>query len=820
MHTADVLLERLPLVSYQLEGEPPHAAVYVSPQVESFGITPAELAVDDHAWTKRILREDRARFRDALAGLQEDGDSVVVEYRVLADGARAVWVRDTAVYDDGSICGYLVDITREKELEHELAVERATLDAFFTHSSVGLGITDSGGRYVRLNRALAALNGASPEHFLGRTLAEVAPDLARLVDPHRAAGATEFSVDLVRGDRTVHALASYFRFTVDGEQYDGRVVVDVTQQRRAEEAERRFRALLEHLPLVVYVNNVEPVRSVRYVSPEIEKLTGYSAEEFCADPQLADSIIHPDDYPEIVALEQASPDVFEHEYRIVRRDGAVRWVLDRMERIRDGHGAPLYEQGFLVDITESHETATLLRGVWEGSLDALVIVDSEGRYIDANPAACGLFGRARDEILRLRVDDVFAPGTWAAYVASGAARNEYAIVLPDGEERIVESAAKAHILDGVHFAALRDVTERRRLESEIWRAQKLETVARLAGGVAHDFNNLLTAIRGYAQLLQARVHSESVEAHHAAEIDRAADRAAALTAQLLALGRRQTLRERPLDLNRELAEARETLAAVAGARAELVLELDPALQRVRADGPLLVQAIASLVENAADAMPDGGTILVRTRNADVRDREDIPEGRYVVITVQDDGHGLDETTLEHVFEPFFTTKEVGAGTGLGLASAYGTVRQSGGTITVESEVGVGTTFSIYLPRAQGGDAVRLDGGAGETVLLVERDPAVRDVVFEVLTDSSYRVLTARTTADAVRTAERVDGPIDLVLTDLDELREGALVALLREKRPQLGALSLSKPYTPERLQRAMRAALASPERVTPRLESA
>jgi len=810
MQTADALLERLPLVSYMLEGEEPHAALYVSPQVEAFGLTAEDCAEDENAWTNRIHPDDRQRFHAAIAALQEDGDRMEVEYRVRKEDGRNVWIRDVANWEGGSICGCLVDITREKELEHQLAVERATLDAFFTQSSVALGITDSAGRFVRLNQALATINGGtSPEEFVGRTLADVAPARAAIVDPLHVEGPHDITID----DGATHALATYFPFTVAGERYRGRIVVDLTEQRRAEEAEARFRSMLEQLPLVVYVNNVSPQRSVRYLSPRIEELTGYRPEEFVADPKLVDVIIHPDDFATIVEREQASPDVFEHEYRILRRDGSVRWVLDRMELIRDPEGDPLYEQGFLVDITESHETAMLLRGVWDGSLDGLVIVDNQGNYLDANPAACRLFGRSRDEILQLRVDDIYGAGTFAAYRASGTPRAEYTLVRPDGEERTIESAAKANIIDGVHFAALRDVTERRRLESEVWRAQKLETVARLAGGVAHDFNNLLTAVRGYAQLLQARVEPGSVEAHHALEIDRAADRAAALTAQLLALGRRQTLQARPLDLNRQLEDVRDTLVDLAGVRAELSLDLDPELRAVRADAPLLVQAIANLVENAADAMPDGGSIVLRTRNAEVVGRDDLPDGGYVVVSVQDGGRGLDESTLEHVFEPFFTTKEVGAGTGLGLASAYGTVRQSGGTITVESEVGVGTTFSIYLPEAAA-DTPRA-AGEGQTVLVVERDPAVRDVVFEVLTDSSYRVLTARTTADAVRIAERADGPIDLLLTDLDELREGALLSLLRERRPQLAAVHVSKPYTPERLHRAVREALGSPEQGIP-----
>jgi signal transduction histidine kinase len=498
-------------------------------------------------------------------------------------------------------------------------------------------------------------------------------------------------------------------------------------------------------------------------------------------------MIHPDDRKQIRARERTSRTrgrVFEHEYRIVRADGRIRWVLDRMETICDEHGEPLYEQGFLVDVTESHETANLLRAVWDGAFEAMTITDDTGRFVDVNPAACELFGRSRLELLSLRADDV---------------RDESTVIRPDGERRDVEGASRAKVVPGRNLAVLRDVTERKRLEHELWRAQKLESVGRLAGGVAHDFNNLLTAIRGYAQLLEGRAAPGSVERHHAREIDRVADRAAALTAQLLALGRRQTLQPRPLDLNRHLEQTADALAALAGAG--LSFELDPTLRAVRVDAELIGQAISNLVANAADSVGGGGRIVVRTANVAVVGRDDIADGNYAVLSVSDDGAGIDAEALEHVFEPFFTTKALGKGSGLGLASAYGTVRQSGGTITVESERGVGSTFSIYLPEA----AARTESGPaptgrGETVLVVEHDPAVRDVLFEALTDAGYRVLTTRTTADAQRLLERYDRSVDLAVS----------------ARPVQGIPTLepARPYLPERLTRAVREALDSPGRVS------
>jgi signal transduction histidine kinase len=246
------------------------------------------------------------------------------------------------------------------------------------------------------------------------------------------------------------------------------------------------------------------------------------------------------------------------------------------------------------------------------------------------------------------------------------------------------------------------VTERRQLEAELWRAQRLESVGRLAGGVAHDFNNLLTAIRGYAELLLARTAPESTEHHHAREIDDAAVRAAALTAQLLAFGRRQVIRARALDLNELVVNLAGMLSGLVGDGVEVELDLDPAVLVVRADPAHVEQVLVNLVENAAAAMEEAGRITIRTRNVDVHGQSELPDlrdGRYAVLAVEDSGPGIEEATLEHLFEPFFTTKDVGSGVGLGLATAYGIAKQSGGTIAISTELGAGSTFSVYLPAS-------------------------------------------------------------------------------------------------------------------------
>jgi signal transduction histidine kinase len=284
------------------------------------------------------------------------------------------------------------------------------------------------------------------------------------------------------------------------------------------------------------------------------------------------------------------------------------------------------------------------------------------------------------------------------------------VLAPHGGERHeIEYSAKANVLPGRHLVVARDVTERKALERELSHAHRLESVGRLAGGVAQDFNNMLTTIRGYAQLLADRAEPGSVERHHADEIDIAAARAAGLTAQLLALGRGQTLQARVVDLNRLVGDLAGMLRRIAGPAVDLSYELDPTLCSTFVDPGQIEQVLLNLVRNATEAMGGRGAVAVRTATLEVPPGVPAPEegvtaGRYALVSVEDSGPGIDPATLAHLFEPFFTTKPLGAGSGLGLAASYGIAKQSGGTILVDTELGRGSTFSVYLPehRPEGG----------------------------------------------------------------------------------------------------------------------
>jgi two-component system, cell cycle sensor histidine kinase and response regulator CckA len=723
---ARVLIDELPLVTYVVQLEAPSPTIYVSPQFEAlFGYSPDECTARGDFWLSCMVPADRPPFLEAFQRMRETRESMSVEYRVLARDGREVWVRDFRMIsadEDGRalVHGYLTDMTREKELERQLASERAQADAFFRDSAVGLGITDAEGRYVRVNQTLARMNGVPAGEHIGRTLREIAPAFADQVTPlleevsRSGVSLYQHEIEFPTVDGPGFALLSYFPIDAGGETQYGRIVIDITDRRRAQRehaaSQEQYRRLIEQLPLVTYLNNLQPVFENAYVSPQIEKF-GHPAEAFIENPHLWDSIVHPDDLDAVCLAERKTRehgDPFELEYRFIRPDGTTGWLLDLMETTLDANGIPLYEQGFIVDVTARKQSEELFRAVFDNAYEAMVITDDNGRYVDVNPAACELFGRSRSELLGDRSGDAAGSSTeeeqtWRTLATDGSAAGLHTVVRPDGEVRETEFAAKANVLPGRHLSVLRDVTERRDLERELWRAQRLESVGRLAGGVAHDFNNMLTAIRGYAHLLLAAAEPGTTQQHHAQEIDDAAARAASLTAQLLAFGRRQVLQARPVHLNELLQNLADMLSRLAGDHVTLELELDPALDFVRVDPAQVEQVLVNLVANAADAMDGTGRITVRTANADVHgadERPDLPAGHYAVLSVEDSGPGIDEATLEQLFEPFFTTKDVGRGIGLGLATAYGIAKQSEGTITVSTELGVGSTFSVYLPATE------------------------------------------------------------------------------------------------------------------------
>jgi len=458
-----------------------------------------------------------------------------------------------------------------------------------------------------------------------------------------------------------------------------------------------------------------------------------------------------------------------------------------------------------------------LAGVYRSTLD--------GRILECNEAFARIFGYAsREEILG---------GSAAQLYETAEARDEF-VELLRREGHLLNHEARGRRKDGSRITFLEnvsllegdilegtviDVTGHRTLEERLRQVQKMEAIGRLAGGVAHDFNNLLGVIMGYGEIVLKRLGGDDPLRVKVEQILRAAHHGAALTHQLLAFSRKQVLQPRVLDLNVVVSETEPLLRPLVGEDTELRTRLDPHLGSVRADADQLQQVIMNLAVNARDAMPEGGRLTIETSNADLdaafaASHPPARPGRYVLLAVSDTGSGMDDYTQAHAFEPFFTTKETGKGTGLGLSTVYGVVKQSDGYIWIYSELGVGTTFKIYLPRIEEvaltlpeeSPAPLVRGS--ETVLLVEDEATLRDLVRETLEGNGYTVLAARDGAQAMQIADVHAGAIHVMVTDLimPGMTGRSAADSIRAVRPEMKVLYISG-YSEEAIMR--RGALGS-----------
>ena len=457
--------------------------------------------------------------------------------------------------------------------------------------------------------------------------------------------------------------------------------------------------------------------------------------------------------------------------------------------------------------------------IYEAVALPVLLIDAKSWKIAAvNQAAVELYGYAREEFVGLSVLMVRPPeGRAEARKVLAEAPHGYWKVAAvrharkDGSEFRADVWSRDTFIDGrpVRVSTISDVTERVQLQHELQQAQKMEAVGRLAGGIAHDFNNALTSIIGGAELLLETLGDNAEAATDVREIHRAAQRAASLTRQLLAFSRQQVMRVELLSLNALVRRTEDLLRRLIGEHIELRTALDPAAWSVRADPSQIEQVIMNLAVNARDAMPGGGALIVSTRNASLAgdvtvNGAVIPAGEYAELTVRDTGVGMDDLTRSRVFEPFFTTKPPPEGTGLGLSTAYGIVRQSNGYITVESTMGHGAAFHVLLPRAEqvGPDvptaAPPAEPGSTPTVLVVEDEEAVRRITCRVLERLGYQVLSAGNGEEALALVGADHQRLDLLLTDLIMPRMSGrdLATQLVRARPELRVLFVSG-YTDE-----------------------
>lgn len=801
----------------------------------------SEALVDDHEAGLDRFRDtaDRhivGRTVEVLAR-RRDGSQVPVEMSL------AEWV-DAGGHFATAI---IRDITDRKQAEDELRAREAELAEAQRISHVGSWTWDPDGDVVGWSDELFRIFGFGP--------AATAPSFAEqqaMYTPETRQGLVdavahalesgepyETAVDVRRPDGEVHHLIARGE-AIRGPE--GTVVrlrgtlSDVTEMRDAEEAFRRLAAAVDETDESIVVTDLEA--NILYVNPAFERVTGYPrAAAIGQNPRILQSGYHEKAFYDAMWAALAAGETWRGELRNRRRDGSMYTEDATITPVHGRDGRVVNFVAVTRDVTEQRAArdALLAReaelaeaqriahvGSWtlDPATGAYTWSDELYRVFGREPGgripSLGAFASLDDEATLAERNVVVA----RTLETGEPWEVEHDITLLDGSARRVVARGEAVRDSGGAILGLRgtitDVTELREAQGRLDQARRAEMVGRLAGGVAHDFNNLLVVINGNADFLAASLPPDDPRLEDVAAISEAGIRAAALTRQLLALGRRQTLRPVVIDVSDAIAWLTPMLRSLLDADVEIVIRRDPASAHVRVDHAQLEQVVMNLVLNARDAMPAGGRLTIETACLDIeagdpRLRPPAEPGRFVRITVADTGAGVGPEDRAHIFEPFYTTKEFGSGSGLGLATVDGVVAQSGGFVTVDSEVGAGSTFSIFLPRSLD-DAVETPrqapvraaapgtaDGHG-TILLVEDEHGVRAVTARTLRDLGYAVIDARDPAAALAIAEAGPGSFDMLLTDLvmPGMNGRELAERLTAMRPGLPVLYMSG-YAPEKI---------------------
>lgn len=788
---------------------------------------------------EHVLPDDRPRVHRQFQQAVALRTHMSLECRIRRADGEVRWIWATAVPSLDSegrprrMAGVVQDIT-ERKLASEALRERERLLATVTASArVGLVVVGVGYRYLFANEAYAEIFGLGAREIVGRRVpdvlaegwSQIQPRLDRALDGERVS--YELSLPPIGGAQgTRHYTVVYEpRVGDDLERSVVVVVVDITPRKRAEEAlqasEERLRLMIEAVSdHAIFMLDASGL--ILTWSRGAELIDGYTAEEIVGrhysclfTPESIASGLPQRELEQAAVEGRASVDGWR-----VRKNGSRFWANGTLAALYDGNHSVKGFSKITRDLTAKRQNDELLRSVLNHTLDAIVSIDERGTVSMINRAGEQLFGREASEVVGQNIGMLMLEpyrnqhhDSLANDMSAGDAKvigvgREVQGLRKDGTTIPLDLAVTEFRLDDQrqYVWIMRDVSEKKALEARIRQSQKMEAFGQLAGGVAHDFNNLLAIIMGNLELLR----SESSAAQELDLIDRAlhaTTRGAELTHRLLAYARKQELDPKRVNLNSLVRNMVDLLSRTIGEDVEIVTNLAPDVDGVEVDSGQLENALLNLAVNARDAMPKGGKLTISTRvmqlDADYAEQHPgTTPGDYEVVSVTDTGRGMTKDVLARVFEPFFTTKDVGKGTGLGLSMVYGFMKQSGGHATIYSEVGQGTTVSLYLPRAAGPGVVATEKAAQQQqqrlgldrhILLVEDDPAVRSMVERQLSFLRYRIETA---ADGREALERIrlHDDIDLLLTDVvmpGGMSGVDLAMAARQVRPRLHVLFMS-----------------------------
>ena len=808
---------------------------------------------------------------EMLRTVDERGDHIETRHRRKDGTWFDVEISTSGITSGGEKFIFCVcrDVSERRRNEEALAHSRHLMRFIVEHTPSSVAVFDRDLKYIYVSqRYLQDYDVKEPEVF-GRHHYEVFPDLPqKWRDVHQKALAGEISSaeddPYLREDGHMDWTRWECRPWYEADGSIGGIVVyaEITTERKR--AEELLRTTTRRLELALHAAHAgtwdwDVVSGHIEWSAELFELFGLDQRTTVASFESWRCALHPEDIDMAEgrineALAQRT--TLDTDYRVVLPSGETRWINAQGEGLYDNEGRPARMIGICWDITArkmAEESLRLAQFSVDNSADFTMWLASDGRFVNVSESFCTRLGYSRDELVAMSIFDIDVavvpaeawPERWREIRERGPLTFEREYRTKNGETFPVEIRSIVIEHEGREYdcGIARDITERkaaeealRQAEERLHQSQKMEAVGQLAGGIAHDFNNLLTAILGYSDLILLDGSSTVDEVRpDLEEIKRAGERARVLTQQILAFSRRQALRPQVVFLDQVLRGIEPLLRRSIGEDIDLQITESPGLAPVEVDPHQFEQVVVNLLLNARDAMPSGGRLTIETGTVDLdeefcRTHAGALPGSYAMLRVSDTGVGMDAATKERIFEPFFTTKAVGAGTGLGLATVYGVVKQSGGSIFVTSEPGRGSSFALYLPRAAQPEVPEetpisppASARGHETVMVVEDEEALRRLIERVLGAAGYQTLIFTSAPEALATLEQEEPVVDMLLTDVmlpgpiqgHDLARSVLAlrphlpvlyisgyardALVHAGRLDEGVNLLEKPFTPKSL---------------------
>jgi PAS domain S-box-containing protein len=679
------------------------------------------------------------------------------------------------------------------------------------------------GTVIYWNKASEKIYGYGAEEALGQKLFDliipqesvdfVRADIARMTETKAPTPAGELLLKRKDNSR-IWVYSSHTLVQTPGRKPELYCLdIDISARKAAEKALQTERMLFSQGPVITLIWKTEQGWPIHYISQNIKDILGYSADELMAEKSKWETLIHPDDLSrlkeELRQFRQENRTYYNQTYRLRASDGAYRWFYDFTRLELNPDGTPAFIRGYIIDQSDlkaaeeaRRESEEKFRMIAENTSDGILLIGSDQKPIYVSPAYAKQLGYSLAEELKHTADSIYQlihpedrDTVFQKIFKALSEKQEYLtyqyrvrhkaghyIHREDTSRFIYDSAGKMERV----YVVSRDISERKRvemekanLENQLVQAQKLESIGSLAGGVAHDFNNMLSIIMGNAELALSNPNMDSETTSHIQEILSAAERSSRLTRQLLAFARKQSICPRPLNFNEAVEEMLKMLKRLIGESIDLSWRPCDQPAIINMDPGQIDQILANLCINARDAIHGIGEIVIETENVALDEafcqlHPGAKQGQYLRLSIRDNGSGMNQETLERIFEPFFTTKGEGQGTGLGLATVYGIVRQNQGFIYAESEIGIGTVFHIFLPVYSNAEEISSETeqkgeqifSSNETILLVEDEPAILTLEKMTLEELGYKVITAEEPSKALQIGIELGSEIDLLITDI------------------------------------------------------